>query len=213
MTRGLVYKHLAEAFSYPRDAAHMAELIDHLKHDLYRSGLFSDAEKSDIISCLDFPLDINSLALEYTRLFRGPVRALIYPYESMYFEGEVFGQTTLDVIKKYAEAGLQISHDFKDLPDHICAELEFMYYLCNRADKAILNSSIEGSLRILELQRGFFDTHINRWAPEFCRKVEQHTSEQFYKGISLMLAAFLHLEREQVITPKIDLLFSSFPLR
>jgi len=65
----------------------------------------------------------DALAVEHTRLFVGPVKALVYPYASMHLEGEIMGQSTQDAASRYRAFGLDVSGSFADLPDHICAEI------------------------------------------------------------------------------------------
>ncbi len=71
------------------------------------------------------------LAVEYARLFVGPFELQAPPYGSVYLdEGRrIMGDSTIAVRKMYRDSELNISNDFKEPPDHISAELEFMYYL------------------------------------------------------------------------------------
>ncbi|GAH03838.1 unnamed protein product, partial [marine sediment metagenome] len=75
--------------------------------------------------------EIDRLKVDYARLFVGPYSLLAPPYGSVYLEGErrIMGDSTLNVLAMYRETGLDIAQDFNDAPDHIAAELEFMYSL------------------------------------------------------------------------------------
>jgi TorA maturation chaperone TorD len=66
---------------------------------------------------------------EYTRVFsnaRPEVPAP--PYRSLYFLNREMtcGETTMEL---YGDAGLKVAEDFKYIPDHFAAELEYMSYL------------------------------------------------------------------------------------
>ena len=39
------------------------------------------------------------------------------------------GDSTMDVRMRYGDARLELAADFKEAPDHIAAELEFMHFL------------------------------------------------------------------------------------
>jgi len=133
VARSLIYKLLSSAYYPPEESFLNGDFPGQLRSalDTLEPGLFaSEVEKIEsYLRDLGEPLE---LAVEYTRLFRGPVKAEAYPYESMYIDGEIMGASTLDVLRRYEEAGIAVSDDFRDLPDHIAAELEFMHYLSAR---------------------------------------------------------------------------------
>jgi putative dimethyl sulfoxide reductase chaperone len=72
---------------------------------------------------------LEALPVDYTRLFIGPFSPLAPPYESVYRGGEVMGASTAAVMGLYRMAGFDLSGDFHEAPDHIAAELEFVYVL------------------------------------------------------------------------------------
>ena len=75
--------------------------------------------------------DLEAFKVEFSRLFVGPYEMPAAPYGSVYLEEgrKMMGDSTLDVRNRYREAGLDTAQTFKDAPDHISAELEFMHYL------------------------------------------------------------------------------------
>ena len=75
--------------------------------------------------------DLKSLQIDFSSLFVGPFKLLAPPYGSVYLEGkrEVMGQSTIDARNRYREAGLELSDEIKEAPDHIAFELEFIYYV------------------------------------------------------------------------------------
>lgn len=137
--------------------------------------------------------DPEELEIEYNRLFVGPGHVPCPPYESVYRKdrplmerGLVMGPSTIDVQGMYGEAGLQKSRDFKDLPDHIAVELEFMRYLCAKEAE-------EGPGRWRSIQARFLDRHIRPWYLEFTECVREHTAG-FYAVLAEELAKFLEEE-------------------
>lgn len=137
------------------------------------------------------PVDAMELAREYVRLFRGPVRALVYPYESMYVDGEVMGPSTLDAVERYREAGLGVSEGFRDLPDHISTELEFMYYLASMEQRCLDEGDDAGSQHFSGLRRSFLQDHLARWVPGFADRVIGNTTSPFYRGLAAITWEFV----------------------
>ena len=73
----------------------------------------------------------DSLLLDYTQLFLGPNHIIAKPYGSAWMSGEktLMQDSTMAVEQLYQEGGFEIDEDFRELPDHIAAELEFLYLL------------------------------------------------------------------------------------
>ncbi|MGC8593411.1 MAG: TorD/DmsD family molecular chaperone [Nitrososphaeria archaeon] len=137
---------------------------------------------------------IDELEIEYNRLFVGPGHVLCPPYESVYRKdrpplerGLVMGPSAVDVQRRYLEAGLQMSKDYKDLPDHIAVELEFMHYLC-------LKEAEERNEKWIKMQMDFLRMHIKPWYREFVRCIKKHTKSEFYLTLAEELEKFLEEE-------------------
>jgi TorA maturation chaperone TorD len=144
-------------------------------------------------------LDKDQLEIEYNRLFVGPSRVPCPPYESVHRSdrpdmerGLVLGPSVADVKKMYAEAGLAVSADFKDLPDHIAVELEFMYYLCSK-ELETRTDSPQGMWR--DTQRRFFESHLEPWADVFAAKILASTQSPYYRLAANLLRELLQDER------------------
>lgn len=195
--RGRTYKNFSEALSCPEKEKMLSELILHLAEDVnYLSRPSNQSELQKGETFLNISVEIQGLAKEYTRLFRGPVKALVYPYESMHINGEVFGASTHDIMKLYTEAGLMVSPAFKDLPDHICAELEFVYFLCARQEESLHRDNAGESSRFWGIQKVFFERHLGCWGPQFCLSLNENTIEPYFKFISRFMTAFLESEKQ-----------------
>lgn len=146
-----------------------------------------------------------SLQVDYAKLFVGPYQLLAPPYGSVYLEGErkVMGDSTIDARDTYRGAGLDISEDFQEAPDHIIAELEFMYFLIFKEIEAISNSDIEGTIDYLKKQEGFLECHLGAWVSEFADSVEQNAETEFYRNLARATKVFVKKDLDEKINVSI----------
>ncbi len=135
--------------------------------------------------------DVESLKVDYSKLFVGPYGLLAPPYGSMYLEDSrmVMGNSTMDVKNKYEEEGLDIG--LKEAPDHIAIELEFIYFLIFKEIEAIRNSDSGNTARYLEKQKVFLETHLGTWVSEFADNVVVNARTEFYKNLARLTKSFV----------------------
>jgi TorA maturation chaperone TorD len=133
------------------------------------------------------------LSVEYARLFIGPFELAAPPYASVYLDKgkRIMGDSTLDVVKIYQEQGLRIDDEFKELPDHIAVELEFMYYLTHNEVEALRNGDPHKAAQFRESQEFFLNAFVIRWVPRFCEKLRSGTENGFYRALADCLLAFV----------------------
>ena len=145
----------------------------------------------EIVKTIPGISDIESLKIDYSRLFVGPYGLLAPPYGSMYLEDtrRVMGNSTMDVRNKYEEEGLDIS--LKEAPDHIAIELEFMYFLIFKEIETIKNSDPENTASYLKKQKVFLETHLGMWVSEFADNVEANAQTEFYKNLAQLTKSFI----------------------
>jgi TorA maturation chaperone TorD len=176
------YKLLSDCYYLPDEA-----LIENL------SGLDTKMGEvfSDIVRHCPRISDIDSLAVDYSKLFVGPYGLLAPPYGSVYLEDEsrVMGNSTVDVRNKYGEEGLDIS--LKEAPDHIAMELEFMYFLIFKQVEAIRNSNSGNAASYPRKQKAFLETHLGIWVSEFADNVEANAQTEFYKNLARFTKLFV----------------------
>lgn len=131
------------------------------------------------------------LLVEYARLFVGPQRVLAPPYGSVYLEEgrRVMGDSTLEALQAYREAGLRLDADFKELPDHVAVELEFVAFLAARAAAARAAGDGPEADRRRAAREAFLDRHLRRWAPAFCARIAEGTEHPFYRALAECLQA------------------------
>ncbi len=141
------------------------------------------------------------LSIEYTRLFRGikPNYGPPPPYESLYLEGKIIGERTLQVSKEYSKAGLVVPEQYhSEPPDHIGFELDFMRHLCHEEFLAWKENRLVNAISNLEQQQIFINEHLVLWVPTFTDKIVEVTSIDFYKGIAKLTKAYIQHEWEKI---------------
>ncbi|MCR5785530.1 MAG: anaerobic sulfite reductase subunit AsrA [Eubacterium sp.] len=132
-------------------------------------------------------LDADELAADFANVFLGAGRAsggAAFPYESVYTsEQHLMMQDAWSRVKNFmAQSGHALKTDDKALKeDHIAAELYFMATLVKDDDN---------------MQRGFFESHLEGWTKAFLDDVEKYAKTPFYKGLSILTKDFLDAEKE-----------------
>ncbi len=172
-TRAGSYKTLAECYYRP-DAALLSALGDVGK---------ADGELlSEVVRHAPHADDFDRHTVDYTRLFLGPFKPLASPYGSVYLEdGKLMGNSTLAARDLYRQEGLDIV--LKDAPDHISAELEFMYFLALREAEARAGADPEQAACLRDQQASFLRTHLGAWVEAFADNIERNARTEFYKAI------------------------------
>lgn len=137
-----------------------------------------------------------NLLLDYTRLFLGPTHIIAKPYGSVWLEGQgsLMGESTIAVLELYKEGGFEMDEGFRELPDHIAAELEFLYLLIYRANEADRNGDPEALEAKLALRRRFLDAHLGRWIGPFTAAVKAGAQSVFYRQLAELSDRFVRME-------------------
>lgn len=208
--RAEIYRILASAFHEP--SVEFAEALLSESSLEYFKAVMQDSENHAIREHLEnflsaIPKDRSAeklqeeLLLEYARLFLGPKGTLAPPYESVYFGGLIWGERTQSVLDAYRAAGLKVREDFRQPPDFIATELEFMHYLCTLESNQWLENQSE-ALKTLELQRGFLEEHLLRWVNPFACSIVKNAGLEFYKAAAKLLANYLQLDFSRIAALK-----------
>lgn len=184
------YKNLAACFHVPN--RELATILKGLERRLGVLG--SGALSYAVLMRNEFESlnDLGELKIDFARLFVGPYSLLAPPYGSIYLERErkIMGNSTLYLLETYRESGVDLSANFRDAPDHIAAELEFMYFLILKEIEAIGNSDIEKTLSFLEKQRDFLKKHLGAWVFDFADNIEENAETDFYKNLARVTKTF-----------------------
>ena len=138
----------------------------------------------------------DSLLLDYTRLFLGPNHIIANPYGSAWMSGEktLMQDSTVAVEELYEEGGFEIDEDFRELPDHIAAELEFLYLLIYRENEARRNDDLEALTAMGGLRKRFLDAHLGAWVGPFTAAVRAGAQSGFYRELAELTDRFVKLE-------------------
>lgn len=186
--RGNTYKLLSECYQTPDE-----ELV----------SLLEDVESADWRLDADqihdqVPDDLESLRVDYAKLFVGPFEVLAPPYGSVYLENadRVMTESTIDVMNRYQSVGLDTEID--EPADHVAAELEFMYALIVREVEAIANDEYETAREYLERQRSFLHDHLGAWIDDFTAAVEENTETAFYEHLARETKAFVGKDGDRI---------------
>ena len=178
--RSTLYGWLAAAFSFPTPELQEA----------FASGLFLD-ELQAFAATLPFTLPEDDslrmdpvpaheeLAGQYVRLFDvGAGRPPCPLYEGSHRRGRQ--EILEELVRFYEHFGLR--HQEGDLPDHLCAELEFMHYLAFKQAAALQAGTDSEPYRLA--QRDFLSRHLNRWLPLLRARLEQLDPPPLYLSLA-----------------------------
>ncbi|RMD70480.1 MAG: hypothetical protein D6819_04190 [Gammaproteobacteria bacterium] len=133
-----------------------------------------------------------SLAVEFTRLFRGIKEGYgpPPPYESLYREGRLMGESTLEVMGCYERAGFGIIEPSAGPQDHLGVELRFMALLSYEEGEARSRDDRGEAERRLGQQRDFLAAHLGAWLPPYCSTLAGECREDFYREVARFTEAF-----------------------
>ncbi len=141
--------------------------------------------------------NVQELLLDYSRLFVGPFKLLAPPFGSYYLDNQqMMGESTVDVKEFYEKAGLEISESFNNLPDHIAAELEFLYYLVFNEINAFQRENGNSAQWFRDLRFIFTERQIGQWAEAFATNIDQHARCTFYKELAKITFMVLNAQGE-----------------
>jgi TorA maturation chaperone TorD len=139
---------------------------------------------------------LQDLLLDYTRLFLGPMNILAKPYGSVWLEGEkvVMGDSTMAVLDLYREGGFELDENFREVPDHIAAELEFLYLLNFQACEARRSGDGEGWTKAANLKARFLRNHLGSWVVPFTEAMQAGATTDFYQALAELTNEFIQAE-------------------
>lgn len=143
---------------------------------------------------------IEDLLVEYARLFLGPADAPAKPYGSVWLggPGALMQDSTLAVNRLYQEGGFELSGEFRDLPDHIAAELEFLYLLIFRSEAARQDGDADRMQEIAGIQRRLLGEHLGAWVEPFTQAMKHASRSPFYRELASMTERFVRAEASRL---------------
>lgn len=138
----------------------------------------------------------DELLLDYTRLFLGPTNIPAQPYGSVWLEETktLMGESTMAVLDLYREGGFEIDEDFRDGPDHVAVELEFLYLLLFRANEALRLGDAAQQEAVAGLKRRFLKQHLGLWVRPFAAAMRENAQTPFYRSLSELTERVVGME-------------------
>ncbi|WP_260292082.1 TorD/DmsD family molecular chaperone [Sedimenticola hydrogenitrophicus] len=199
--RGRRYAVLATLYSAPPSA----ELLESLQAEplLMESGnAAAEMATEEMIAFLEEMSSSenieNELTAEYTRLFVLP--SGVHPHESFYLDEKqrVGGRISVRVQAAYHNAGVQLTKDCLELPDHIGVELESLNFLCGIEEQLWRAENIDGLRQNIKHQSDFLAGHLLLWYQPFCARVIQESKSGLYRALAYLTLDLLQTEGEFV---------------
>jgi putative dimethyl sulfoxide reductase chaperone len=141
---------------------------------------------------------LQELLIDYARLFLGPNETFALPYGSVWLTGEkaLMQDSTLAVRALYEQAGFEVDESFRELPDHVAVELEFLYLLKFRESEA-LHQRDDAALAANAMQRrDFLNNHLGRWIGPFTAAMREHAQTAFYRELASLTECFVRREAQ-----------------
>lgn len=208
IARAVIYRFLSRCFSHPdRD---LIELFDgaRLEEILQARRCLGLEKPQDIEEAANWlakwpsqETALLELGREYTGLFINAYPKVIAPpYSSLYLDSDklVWGRSTAGVARLYEAAGLSISREYHDIPDHIGAELEFASYLIAGQLKNDAHRASPAE-QLACLEKRLLAEHLHRWAPAFFNLVVESASAGFYQAAALMGRQFIERDMSHLV--------------
>lgn len=126
---------------------------------------------------------LEEVQYEYTRLFvNGYPKTACPPYESVYREGTMLGESAMDVYLIYRDWGLEVSEE--EAGDHLAVMLEFLYYLASLRKVADDEEKLKAVEEAIE---GFWRDHLKPWLPQFAGDLTESAEMPFYARLGRVL--------------------------
>lgn len=130
-------------------------------------------------------------AEEFTRLFVGPGKATVFPYESYYLTGALLDRPLAAVREFLAPLGLRKDPAHPEPEDWLPFELSVVLRLIER--ERLAADAVEAG-RWLDTQATFLKRHLLVWAPACARDLEDAPGARLYRAVGRLLAGFLQVE-------------------
>ncbi len=137
--------------------------------------------------------DLETLLVDYTRLFLGPMEALAKPYGASWLPGPPQGEDNPPpaVLEIYSEGGFDIDPEFMELPDHVAVELEFLYLLNFNEQRAVSAAEHQA---LQTLKQRFLREHLGAWIAPFSAAVGSAAQTEFYRVLAAFTKRFVQIE-------------------
>lgn len=134
--------------------------------------------------------DLQSLLVDYTHLFIGPADRRASPYESSWL-GRDGASPETPILALYAEGDFDVADDFLNLPDHVAAQLEFLYLSLFRQAEAEAAGDLDAIARWEALERRLLRDHLGAWVSPFAAAIRSGAETAFYRTLADAVERFM----------------------
>jgi len=187
-----LYRFIAQALVYPEK-----DFVSRLRDSIGNITLESLDDQGISLAILIRELDVlSTLSLdkvqgEYTQLFISAYPHVpCSPYESVYREGVLVGESTIAVNRSYQEWGLIVNGEEVD---HAAVEFEFLAFLWSL-----------GTPEALDEAEHFQKEHLASWMLRFSADLAKHSRLGFYRELANLVKLACMIEDEPVHSPEIN---------
>lgn len=202
--RSQFYLMLAQAFLPPQSEEHFRAMADFLADDLAdldaTLGYGIGSELDALRHAMSRLSTQEGLLVDYSRLFLQPPRvATLNVCHAL--DGAMNGGTVAEIALFYRNYGVERGEHFKDLPDHVAVQLEFVSYLYGRAAESAERGTPDADAE--KAARHFLHYFVSRWISHFETSVEEAGKRLELVNPWLPLARILALAtaRDAVVNP------------
>lgn len=142
--------------------------------------------------------ELETLLVDHCALFIGPSQSKAMPYASFWLSADpsLRQEAMKAATDFYAEAGLDVSEDLPELPDHVAIELEFLHALIHAQNEARQQGNVEALARTNELHRRFLIGHLGKWIGDFANAIRSGAETKFYRVLADLTERFVLLEKQ-----------------
>lgn len=139
--------------------------------------------------------DLQTLLVDYTRLFLGPSAPLARPHGSFWLSGEstLMQDSTMEVQSLYQEGGFDLDEELREMPDHVAVELEFLYLLLFKQNEGARAGFDEVVASWAHLQGMFLGRHLGVWIGPFAQAVKDGAETAFYRDLAELTERFVKM--------------------
>lgn len=168
-----LYGFLAYAYVYPEEV--WVEDIEAVRQLLKELGVKTEPYRAD--------WTLEELQADHRRAF-GLTGSLCY--EAEYGEANEFqmSQRLADIVGFYRAFGVQTGGQIRERPDHVAAELEFLYLLSLKQARAIQADEVENAIICADAHARFLVEHPGRWLDLFAKIVKGPAPDSPYSWIA-----------------------------
>jgi nitrate reductase assembly molybdenum cofactor insertion protein NarJ len=127
-----------------------------------------------------------------TRKTRTADRAILKSEKSFRLQEEKGTKPNVHYIGKYS--GFDLDPEFKDLPDHVAVELEFLYVLTFNTTQADRDGKVDEAAATEQLRQRFLSEHLGAWIEPFSAAVTANAQTTFYQELAALTRSFVQAE-------------------